>query len=329
METPLISVIVPVYNSELFLSKCLSSIINNTYNNLEIICVNDGSTDKSYEILNEFANKDSRIHIINKINGGSARARNEGLNIAKGKYIAFIDSDDIISLKYFDFLMKCVLETKADIVYCDYLKFKDEKIIKEDIQLQPYKHITNIYRDRGCRQWVWGRLFSKEIIGSLQFRSDVSIFDDVIFTLEVLGNSRDINIYFLNNKLYFYRVFENSLSNSVSEDKWWNLLSSIYPRKDLFKNNIVLIMQMFKYGLVYRWYLILVKDKEKLNYINKMLINYFKILKDSKKFSIVEIVGYYLVMKFPFLYRQFKLKYDRTLYIWEKKIRNRKEKVEK
>ena len=94
MKKPLISVIVPVYNVEKYLYTCLDSILNQTYSNIEIICVNDGSTDKSRKILEEYRKKDSRIRIVDKENGGLSSARNAGMRVAKGEFYSFIDSDD-------------------------------------------------------------------------------------------------------------------------------------------------------------------------------------------------------------------------------------------
>lgn len=101
----LISVIIPVYNSERFIARCLESVINNTYKNLQIICVNDGSTDESGRILTEYMEKDKRISVINKDNGGAASSRKAGILAAKGDYIAMLDADDWIHPQYFDILI--------------------------------------------------------------------------------------------------------------------------------------------------------------------------------------------------------------------------------
>ena len=109
-----ITVIIPVYNVEKFLRTCLDSVINQTYQNLEIICVNDGSTDSSPEILKEYFEKDDRIIIINKENGGLSSARNAGLDAATGEYVAFLDSDDWISKNFCKELLKSIIKTHSD-----------------------------------------------------------------------------------------------------------------------------------------------------------------------------------------------------------------------
>ncbi|MBR4607518.1 MAG: glycosyltransferase family 2 protein, partial [Lachnospiraceae bacterium] len=114
----LISVIIPVYNSENYLARCLYSILNNTYQEIEIICVNDGSTDESVQILAEYVKKDNRISIINKENGGLSSARNAGMKKCKGKYVTFIDSDDWVHPQYFEFLLFAMQKYDSDAVIC-------------------------------------------------------------------------------------------------------------------------------------------------------------------------------------------------------------------
>ena len=111
----LISVVVPVYNVEKYIDKCINSIINQTYKNLEIILVDDGSPDNCGNICDEYAKKDNRIIVIHKENGGLSDARNTGIEVSKGKYITFIDSDDYISDNYVSFLYNLIIEYKADI----------------------------------------------------------------------------------------------------------------------------------------------------------------------------------------------------------------------
>ena len=116
MNNDMISIIVPVYNAEKFLTKCLDSIINQTYKNIEIICVDDDSSDKSSKILNEFAEKDKRIKVIHKANEGVSLARNVGLESAKGNYILFVDSDDWIEQSTCEVAINKIIEENADII---------------------------------------------------------------------------------------------------------------------------------------------------------------------------------------------------------------------
>ncbi len=118
----LISVIVPVYNVEKFVGRCLNSILNNTYKNLEIICIDDGSTDNSLEVLRAYEAKDSRVHVYSQNNHGIAYTRNAGTRLSTGDYVAYIDSDDWIHRRYFELLMNAMYAADADIAMCNYIK---------------------------------------------------------------------------------------------------------------------------------------------------------------------------------------------------------------
>ena len=117
-----ISIIVPVYNVESYLSNCIDSILNQTFKDFELILVNDGSTDKSLEICKHYKNMDDRIFIIDKKNGGLSSARNAGLDIIKGEYIGFVDSDDYIHPQMYELLYKQIIENEADISMCEFKK---------------------------------------------------------------------------------------------------------------------------------------------------------------------------------------------------------------
>ena len=121
-DKPLISVIVPIYNTEKYLKKCLDSIINQTYKNLQIILIDDGSGDNSGEICDEYATKDSRIQVIHKQNAGVTAARNDGLDMATGDYIGFVDSDDWIEPNMYEEMMANLIKTGADFVHTGFIK---------------------------------------------------------------------------------------------------------------------------------------------------------------------------------------------------------------
>ena len=132
----MISIIVPVYNAELYLDRCINSVLNQTYKEFELILIDDGSTDSSLSICYDYASKDSRIVVLSKKNEGAGLARNEGLKIAKGDYIGFVDSDDYISPDMYREMYRKAIENDADIVQCGYLKVdeKDNIIAKSNYQ---------------------------------------------------------------------------------------------------------------------------------------------------------------------------------------------------
>ena len=115
-----ISVIIPVYNVEKYLRRCLESVINNTYTNLEIICINDGSSDNSLKILNEYAARDSRVVVFSKSNGGLSSARNKGIKKSTGEYITFIDSDDWVHPQFFEILIQSLQNDNTDAAICGF-----------------------------------------------------------------------------------------------------------------------------------------------------------------------------------------------------------------
>lgn len=131
-ENLLVSVIIPIYKVDVFLKKCVDSVLNQTYNNIEVILVDDGSPDTCPEICDEYAKQDSRVRVIHKCNGGQSSARNAGINIAKGDYITFVDSDDWIDPNAYKNLVSSAVENNLDIVgggYCYYRPWKIENKI--------------------------------------------------------------------------------------------------------------------------------------------------------------------------------------------------------
>lgn len=122
-----ISVIIPIYNTAPYLRRCIESIIKSEYRNIEVICINDGSTDDSRSILADLESIDSRIKVFDQINSGVSAARNRGLEQCTGDLIAFVDSDDMVHPKYFNILYNLMIQTDADITACDYIKFENEK----------------------------------------------------------------------------------------------------------------------------------------------------------------------------------------------------------
>ena len=138
-----ISVIIPVYNVEEYLERCLNSVVNQTFKDLEIICVNDGSTDSSGEILQKFARKDARIKIIKRPNGGLSAARNTGLEVMSGEYFAFLDSDDWIDLNFYEKLYEKAKEFDADIAMADFIR-KGKNKHKIRLNLNEEKLYTTI-----------------------------------------------------------------------------------------------------------------------------------------------------------------------------------------
>ena len=225
MISPVISVIVPVYNVENYLEECLDSICNQTFRNIEIICVNDGSTDGSLNILKEYQNHDSRIKIISQENNGLAVARNTGLKHAKGKYVYFLDSDDYIDLNALEECYNISEENNLDMLIFKIISFWDdtrETFTTPYFEMDFLKELVgdNVfnYMDLGKKMYdlavtVPGVLFKRDLILNLRFPDNLIFEDNVFFTEAVFRVNR---ILFYNKHLYYYRMRKESITNSGS-----------------------------------------------------------------------------------------------------------------
>lgn len=215
-----ISIIIPIYNVEKYLKRCLDSLVNQTLHDIEIICINDGSTDNSLEILEEYASKDSRIKIINQSNQGLSAVRHNGLKLATAEFIAFIDSDDWIDLDYFEKLYNSATKNNCDIAAAT--------IVRKRPNSQKYRvhyteeKICNTLEEKinACRIpiccYVWNKLYRSELVKNNFFKEGV-YFEDVLWTPEVLKQSNklvtvpDVN--------YYYRVTKGSIVKTNSPKK--------------------------------------------------------------------------------------------------------------
>ncbi|MCU9612323.1 glycosyltransferase [Caldibacillus lycopersici] len=207
-----ISVIVPIYNVEKYLHKCIQSIINQSYKHLEIILVNDGSPDNCGKICDSYTLKDSRIHVIHKKNGGLSDARNTGLDYATGDYISFIDSDDFIHNKFYENLLSLILSEQADIAQCGFIAIKEDTKEKDLVNINPKKHkviklnnmmaIENLYNDNSVYTVVvWNKLYKRELFEKIRFPIG-KINEDEYTTYQVFYNAAKIIL--TNQPLYFY-----------------------------------------------------------------------------------------------------------------------------
>lgn len=235
IATPLISVIVPIYNGEKYLKECIESIRNQTYPNLEIILINDGSNDKSLEICINYQQKDGRIKIINQRNQGVCKARNAGLKISKGDYITFVDSDDIIEKNMYEILLKDIRKYNADIARCRaFIYERDGKIsnnrkTEENILYTTPKEIMEAYISGKLSIAVWDKLFKKQIVENLEFKEDV-FNEDAVFVWETIKNTSTI-VY---NSLQLYHHLkrtENSLTLITFNEK--HLTLDDYSKKQV------------------------------------------------------------------------------------------------
>lgn len=210
------SVIVPVYNVEKVLRRCIESILNQTFSNFELILVDDGSTDKSGEICDEYKKKDERVKVIHQKNQGVSKARNVGLDLAAGKYVVFVDSDDYVSVEYLFHLG----QTDSDLVICGYTLIDERICVLKEEKYQPQYFLKNNGKEirdnfqNGRFNYVFAKRYKKEILieSGLRFDERISLAEDTLFVVEYIKVIKDIQL--LNYVDYFYVNHENeTLSN--------------------------------------------------------------------------------------------------------------------
>lgn len=212
----LISVIVPIYKVEKYLKKCVDSIINQTYTNLEIILVNDGSPDGCGEICTDYVKLDSRVIVINKENGGLSSARNYGLKNANGRYVCFIDSDDWIDKEYINTLYENLIKYDANVSMCGFKYEYENKIAQDNFKktktLSGKEAITNLYSKDYIKMTVaWNKLYKKEIFDLVNYEEGI-IHEDENIIHEIYYFSE--KVVCINKDLYHYRIRENSITTS-------------------------------------------------------------------------------------------------------------------
>lgn len=246
----LISIIVPVFNIEEYLSKCLTSLVNQTYQDIEIICVNDGSSDNSLDLLEQFSKRDSRIRIVSQNNKGLSAARNTGLLNARGEYIVFVDGDDWVDINMCEIAYKTAKNTRADIVLWSYIKeypnvAKKQFILGNNSIYYDKSQVKQLQRRlfglTGCELaqvdqrdtlvTAWGKMYKAEILEKLEF-IDTKIIgtEDALYNIYAFGNAE--SAAYIPKCLYHYRKDNiNSLTTKYNKylfDRWQNLYEYMY-----------------------------------------------------------------------------------------------------
>lgn len=233
MREVVISILMPVYNSEKYLKESIESIINQTFTQWELIIINDGSTDNSKMICDNLVKVDDRIKVIDKKNTGVSDTRNMSINNASGKYIGFVDSDDVIETDMFEILINKIEKYNSDLVVCGIVEDKiiDEKIVsntnnkyypKECVSIEEMKYLIMEYMNSNLLNSLCNKLYKKEIIDkhNITFNSKVENGEDFIFNLEYMEHIK--NLVFCEEQLYHYSRRENeSITHKYVEDMYF------------------------------------------------------------------------------------------------------------
>lgn len=295
----LVSIIIPVFNAEDYIGRCVNSVGSQNYENLEIILVNDGSTDKSLEICEKMSINDRRIKVINCKNHGVSHARNTGLDNCNGDFITFIDSDDWVSKDYISTLLNYQEDSDYDIVISNATDVHDKCFVLESnnfeinkpLLLDRENSIVKFFKEDYFFPVCWGRLYKRNIIDSLRFDESMSVAEDGKFFLEAMERSKK-NIV-ITEKNYFYFIRNGSLAHSGYDKKWLGELEFCNDCLKKYSNTKIENEVLYKF-IEINVRLALMQNSETDGDINIFINN----LKKYKK-SFLKIKGHY----------KFKIKY--------------------
>ena len=282
-ENPIISIILPVHNTSLYLEECLESIYNQSFKNYELICIDDGSSDNSYEILKNYENIIPNCKVIHQSNKGVAVARNVGLSNVKGDYIIFIDSDDYIKPNYLERLYNESCATNADVVICNFYRYYENLNLKLPVI---YRKKSGLYSnesilkslipDNLIHSYLWNKLWKKELFDNMEF-PDIK-YEDIAIMCELFYKSKKISI--IGDALYYYRIRKTSIVRNYSISTQNDYVKAYGFTRLFLKEKNIFSKYKFSFNLLS------IKVFLVMFFINIFLINEYKNLKITfKNFS--------------------------------------------
>lgn len=279
-----VSIIVPFYNIEEYVDECVNSLVKQTYKNIEIILINDGSTDNTYNLLYNFSKKDHRVKLINKVNGGLSDARNSGLQVVTGDYVTFVDGDDVVSSLYIESLLNILFLSNSDICCINHINFYNLSEISQDINVQgdfksynKYDFLNNYYYENELIHsgTIWGKLYKIELFNNILFPKG-KIHEDAFTTYKLYLKANNISIS--NDKLYFYRKRPGSIMATRKINSFVNLIEAQVELLGDSDKNIEILKKKIAYD-TYRQILAFIKKYKikafyELNVLRKESINF-------------------------------------------------------
>lgn len=320
-KNPLVSVLIPVYNSSNFLRQCLDSVCNQSYQNLQVVIINDGSTDKSNDICNYYAKNYSFIEYYYQQNLGVSSTRNRLLELAKGEFILFVDSDDWIELNMVNTLVTKASCYNACLVICDYVNSTSKsKIVRKD-ELWNQEDIINYFlfhkRVTGC---LTNKLIRKDILQGIEFDSEISYGEDALFCWDVLQRVRlAVNT---NIPLYNYRINPNSLSHQKFDSRrlsgqvvWERIYEGVVENWSKFEG-----LTKANRAVAYFWLLIFAATDKypKDHNIIKFQCNLRKSIFSILKFRLLSLKSYIVALLFTIDYNFAMLIMNPVLRNWKR-----------
>lgn len=308
----LVSIIVPVYNSSKYLEKCVDSLVNQTYKNIEIILINDGSTDKSGELCSELEKKYPHlIKTIHKQNSGVCSSRNIGLKNAKGQFISFVDSDDWIELNMMEVLVNNIKTTNSDLAVCgmqdEYEGIESKKSENTFVvnTVNKCETFDLVIRNKSFYGYVWNKIFKRTKLCGQLFDESLSLCEDLDFCIEYLRKCKTI-CYTL-DELYHYRRYSTSFTGDLefcekklTALKVYERLINIYceERKDLL---YIVECNYLKMAINLKGRLILSNKNDNRNkiYLNSIIKRYYKKMLSNRKISLFQKLNIFFSKSFP------------------------------
>lgn len=308
-----ISVIVPVYKVEKYLERCIESILNQTYKNLEIILVDDGSPDKCGEICDEYAKKDKRIKVLHKENGGLSSARNEGIKVATGEFVTFVDSDDYLNKDMYKILYENIENTQSDVSACNlFYEYEDEnnrieKVNKDDLKKE-YNNIDAIkelLKNERIYNYAWNKLYKKELFENIKYPEGKKM-EDLGTTYLLFEKSK--KIVYDSTALYYYVQRGGSIVSSAGEKFYLDLLELLIERYRYLREKYETLRKELDYNFVFN-ILVISRglDVDKIKEANAIIRDTIESPKNKewkKMMNFKEKIKYFLYKNFNSVYKK-------------------------
>ncbi len=304
MEKSKVSVIVPVYNAEKYLKKCLESIINQTYLNIEIVLVDDGSTDNSLKICNDYKKNDRRIKVIHQSNKGVSTARNVGLDNATGAYISFVDSDDYIENDMIEKMTNEAIKNNLDIIICN-LHFENENYeeIKEfnhnDYFIKRKNYPIELYKNISIQGYSCNKIFKRNIIvnNNIRFKREYMVLEDDLFNYDIFYYNKELKIKYINNKFYHYVQLNTGASKSAFNLKKLSYLD-VREKEINILNNENIISDHLKADYITVFIRMKHLAKKNKTYSKEIFDKYIKNYREYKKSLVFKNLNHKQQMKY-------------------------------
>ena len=263
-NTELISVIIPMYNAEEFIERCVRSVLSGIYQDFEILCVDDGSIDGTLELIRRLEDEDKRIIVMEQDHAGVSAARNHGLREAKGNYIAFIDSDDWVSSDYLSLMVEIARKKKADIVNCGFFGVNGfpKQQFEDNAEYQVLK-ISEKHKNRELVNHIWRALYRREICP--QFNEAVCIGEDQVFNIRILSENQDITAWKCTKKMYFHWWRPDSLFSTAGIDRYGRICRDILKELGSLPTGKYAVIGAVREALGFKYLIESSKDADQFN----------------------------------------------------------------